>query len=395
VSAVSSKSPDPRPPLLRAARSIAQCCAGIVEDEASLRASSLAYSVLFCAAPIFAMLLGLSSLFPKAFSFLPRLYEEIAPRVLPSALEQVAVTLRGFADNATHLSVASLALFLVSAMFLSMQLERCIQSAWGLRVEPALAGNPLARHWLALTLTPCAMALIGWAAFEAFALAPTAQVSWGASMGILFAFFLISTWALPAARPPFLIASFASALASVECLLIQSGFGYAWSMSLSYGVIYGAAAVFLGALLWIWLFWLSLLSSVSISSTLFLGRSRDLRLQGLGLVEDFFELTDRRYGITPPPVPERVEMPPALELRLLDTLGGNPLLCDPALYAALRSESANVAVRRAAFGEACASRAAQDMIDKALVASPLANTPTEDKIATPSLSSPSHLTDIL
>lgn len=378
--------PPPRARLLRAARASARCWAGVIEDEASLRASSLAYSVLFCAAPIFAMLLGFSSMFPKAFSFLPRLYAEISPRVLPAALAEVAASLRGYADNAANLSVASLALFVLSALFLSMQLERCVQSAWGIPAVPARSGSSLARHWLALTLTPCAMALLGWVAYEALALAPQAEASWGASVGMLFGFFLISTWALPSARPPLAIAAFASALAAVECLGIQSAFGYAWSMSNSYGLIYGAAAAFLGALLWIWLFWLCLLSSVSVASTLFLARPRDLASNGLGIVEDcllFFAPSASASASAPDPDPASIlVLPEPLESQLLDQLGRDPSFCDPAAYLRALRSSPSLASRRAALGQACAARAAHAMIDHALACLPLANPELADKIPT-------------
>lgn len=260
--------------------SAARCWAGLAEDEASLRASSLAFSVISCAAPLGAMIISLAALSPQAFSFLPSLYEILGSRVLPRALEEAAAAMSTFAVNAGHLSLASLALSLVGSLFLSMQIERCSLACWGLVPDPDSSAGSLARHFCALLLAPAAMVVLGWAAVGSLEL--THGIGSGfVSPLLLFFFFLLASWALPGRRPALRVACAACALASVECVVLQAGFGWVWSFSRSYGAIYGAAAVFMGALLWIWLFWLSYLSSLSICSTIMLGRVRDPRVQGL------------------------------------------------------------------------------------------------------------------
>lgn len=334
-------------PLLQA---IAKGVAGCVLDESSLRASSLAFSLLFCLAPIGAMVLALSALFPQAFSFVPALSDAIGPKVLPSAINEAAMAFKTFSANAENLSTISLAFSIVSTMLLSMQIERCVQASWGLETHPDSA-NPLVRHWIALTLTPCALALLGAAAYEALSLSP-ALGSTTISFVLLFSFFLICSWALPAGRPPILIAAAASALATLEALAIQIGFGFVWSHSQTYGVIYGAAAAFVGALLWIWLFWLSLLSSISLASTYLLGRERNLSDAGLSWLVD-----------APPPAPQPA--PPTsspaahalgadYEMPALLALAANPDFCDSKLFHDILAERTSIEAVRESLARACA-----------------------------------------
>lgn len=376
-------------PRQRAALHIARCASGIIEDEASLRASSLAFSLIFCAAPLGAMLLSLSSMFPSAFSFVPFLFERAGPKVLPSVLDGAALAFKTFAVNAEHLSLISLAFALASTLLLSMQIEKCVQSCWG--SEPSIdAANPLARHWLALTLTPCALALFGSAAYQAFRFAP-GDGSALASLFLLFCFFFLCSWALPSGRAPLSAACAASALASLECLAINSVFSFIWSQTQSYGAIYGVAAVFLGALLWIWLFWLSFLTSISICSTLMLGRPRNTRAAGLGFFVDYFSipsclaepaaaLAAPAALIAPQNTSGLLALDPPLESSLIEAAASDPKLADRGAYLALLDGSNDLLNQRQALGGACAARLARAMIDQALKPTPLANPIPRDKI---------------
>lgn len=330
---------------------IAKGAAGCVLDESSLRASSLAFSLLFCLAPIGAMVLALSALFPHAFSFVPALSDVIGPKVLPSAINEAALAFKTFSANAENLSTISLAFSIVSTMLLSMQIERCVQASWGLDPAPDSA-NPFVRHWIALTLTPCALALLGAAAYEALALSP-AVGSTTISFVLLFSFFLICSWALPAGRPPILIAAAASALATIEALAIQIGFGFVWSHSQTYGVIYGAAAAFVGALLWIWLFWLSLLSSISLASTYFLGRERNLREAGLDWLIEHPPLA-HQAAASPSPSLSGKALGPDYEMPALLALAANPDFCDTELFHDILAERTSIEAVRESLARACA-----------------------------------------
>lgn len=293
----------------RIAHQCARCLAGIDEDEVSLRASSLAFSVIFCAAPLVAMALSLAALFPHALGFLPSLYETLGSRVLPHALDDAIEALSAFAVNAAHLSVASLALSLTGAYSLSVQVERCARACWGPRPEPPRGVALALRHAAALMSAPLALAGLGWAA------AMSGTRLWGLggvalSAAGLFAFFLLCSWGLPRSRPPLRVAAVACALACAQCLLLQAAFGWVWALARDYGTIYGAAAVFLAALLWIWLFWLSFLSSLSICSTLLLGRPRDLDAYGLGWAERW----------APPAAVDPLEPPPTCQPKPADAI---------------------------------------------------------------------------
>lgn len=368
----------------KALRIVLLCVSGIIEDETSLRASALAFSMLLCAAPIGAMLLGLSSMFPQAVSFLPSIFEMIRPKILPGSIDQAVSALGAFSANAENLSLVSLAFSAVSALLLSMSIERCAQACWGIPASKD-AANPLARHWLALTLTPCAIALLGFAIYEALSVAPGLAAN-GAPLAALGLFFFVCAWALPSGRPKAWIAAASAAMASLCCLAIQSGFSYAWSLSSSYGVIYGAAAAFVGAFLWVWLFWLSFLSSISICSTLFDDRRRFPEASGTSALFDFFGIREVQDS-EPPSLSKGAQAKPfapfigsPAEEELILAASRDPEFADQEAFEAILHGRHGLAALREALGGACAARLARVILQKSLSQELLANTKTRDNI---------------
>lgn len=244
-------------------------------QELSTRAASLVFLFLLCAAPTAAFLASLASFFPQALSHAwPWVFDHLQSWLLPDSLEAAGSAFFSFFDNAKQLSAATLLLSLAGAFSLSQELETSFRRAWGepdpLESLPASA----ARHALALIYL-LSLTLLGSLALGLALLAsPSVWIEPLLAGALLPLLLLTLIWSLSRPRPPLRWALLSALLASGLAYLSQFGFAFYWSLSRSYGSIYGAAAVFFGALLWLWLLAFCLLLSISVSGSARLWRQR-------------------------------------------------------------------------------------------------------------------------
>lgn len=247
---------------------ISFCVDRFERQEIMMRAASLAFSSMLCAAPLLAFALGLTAAFPEAASAALALTASMGSSLVPSALNSVMHHLEIFANNARHLSSYSLLISLVSGAALSMQTEASLGAAWGQEPPPPSLSMALARatrHWIAMTTLPIFLAVIS--VFLTEVTLPKWITFFVAPLVVWVIFFSIQR-ALPIRKPPFWPCAAASMASVALCFLIQILFSSAWLSASTYGVVYGAAAAVIGALLWIWLFWLSFLTPANIASSL-------------------------------------------------------------------------------------------------------------------------------
>ena len=328
------------------------------DREMSLRATGLAFAVVFATVPLFGLGLAVASAFPAVKESLLSAKGYFAGIFLPGALAQAGEHFDSFADGAKNLSVFGLAAALASAVMLTFQLEEAVRACW--QSNPKIANPPKERlllHWAILTAGPilATVLLSGSSALAAKAgLADSAAFGAGsacaylAAFGALFALNKACPVDPPAHRP-----ALAASLASLAALcLLRYGFALWWDNGTSYGTLYGAFSIVAAFPLWVWLTWLAVLVPASLAGSFLAFRSESCGLSCQAQAALTFKSLCQSCaaGKTLPRASAPFGSAHLEELRRLGLAGQ----CTDGSYFRLGKEDAGAyALLRNAFGPAC------------------------------------------
>lgn len=129
------------------------------EDRLGLAASSLTFTTLLAAVPLFTVMLAVFTAFPIFSSFQGALERYFVQNLVPDAIaRQVLSHLTQFASKASRLGTVGLVALLASALALMLTIDRTLNAIWRVR-KPRPFARRLLVYWAMITLGPLVLGM--------------------------------------------------------------------------------------------------------------------------------------------------------------------------------------------------------------------------------------------
>lgn len=251
--------------MLRGIRYLAQ---RLLEDRLTTKAAALTFVSLFALVPLLTVTLSIASALPAAGDIEEKLSDFLLQFLLPESSKQVVQYLATFISQARALTLAGVAILVVTAVLMLRNVEKALNDIWKNRINRRPLQSILL-YWTVLSLGPVAIGL-GLGA-RAYLFAATNE--WGglnilglgtALIGLLP--FIISTVGLtslylvvPNCQVPWRHALAGGVFAAITFTIARALFTAVMSQS-SYTLVYGAFAAAPLFLLWIYVTWIIVLT---------------------------------------------------------------------------------------------------------------------------------------
>lgn len=240
-------------------------------------AGSLTFTTLLALVPVIAIAFTMIAAFPVFEDWANEIKIFILLNFVPEAGGRIITGyMQQFADNATRLTAAGVALLAVTALLLMMTIEHVFDVVWRVRRPRPLARRMLV-YWMAVTVGPlligASLSVTSWVVTQSlgvtrevpgFGRAVLALVPWVLN-AIAFALLYL---VVPNRRVRLADALAGGIAAAVAFELMKRGFGFYVASVPTYTAVYGTFATIPIFLLWIYLSWMVVLFGAVITAVL-------------------------------------------------------------------------------------------------------------------------------
>jgi len=247
-----------------------------LDDKCFETAGALSYTTLVSLVPLTVAVFAMFSAFPVFEGARATLVDFVFDNFVPAAGETVQNAIQGFASNASKLTGISILVMLFSALSMMISIEDRLNQIW--RVHRARAwGSRLLLYWAALTLGP--ILIVGGIAVTSYVTAlpllqgaATQITGIGHSLLSVLPFLVtfLTLWLLYAVVPNCKVsrrdALIGATLGAILFEIVRWGFTMFVRHAQTYQQIYGALAAIPIFLLWIYLSWVIVILSASVSA---------------------------------------------------------------------------------------------------------------------------------
>ncbi|MFZ2289095.1 MAG: YihY family inner membrane protein [Halopseudomonas yangmingensis] len=264
-------------PLVRLLHFLRYLLQRFIEDNCAKNAAALTYTTLFAVVPVMTVTYAMLAAIP-AFSQVGEQVEYfIFNNFVPSTGETLQQYLGEFSQQARQLTGIGVALLMVTAFLMLVNIEKAFNAIWRIRV-PRRGVSSFLLYWAVLSLGPL---LLG-AGFVVSTYVTSLSflrgddalaTAWGWLLGWLpillsMAAFTLIFAAVPNTRVPLRHALVGGVLVALLFEGAKASFALYVAMFPGYQLIYGAFAAFPLFLLWIYLSWLIILLGAELVSNL-------------------------------------------------------------------------------------------------------------------------------
>ena len=252
----------------RLKRGIQYLAGRLLEDRLTTKAAALTFVTLFALVPLLTVTLSIASALPAAGDIENKLSEFLLQFLLPESSSQVVQYLSTFITQARSLTLAGVAILVVTAVLMLRNVELALNEIWQNRVNRRPLHSVLL-YWTVLSLGPIAIGLgLGARAYLFAATNEWAELNvlglGTALIGLLP--FIMSTVGLtclyvlvPNCQVPWRHALAGGVFAAITFAVARALFTAVMSQS-SYTLVYGAFAAVPLFLLWIYVTWIIVLA---------------------------------------------------------------------------------------------------------------------------------------
>ncbi|AQZ95052.1 YihY family inner membrane protein [Halopseudomonas phragmitis] len=238
------------------------------EDNCAKNAAALTYTTLFAVVPVMTVTYAMLAAIPAFNQVSGEIEEFIFRNFVPSTGETLREYLGEFSQQARQLTGIGVALLIVTAFLMLVNIEKAFNAIWRIR-QPRRGVSSFLLYWAVLSLGPL---LLGAGFVVSTYLtslsflrgeAPLA-LAWGWLLGwipllLSVAAFTLIYVAVPNTRVPLRHGLIGGALVAVLFEAAKASFALYVAMFPGYQLIYGAFAAFPLFLLWIYVSWLIIL----------------------------------------------------------------------------------------------------------------------------------------
>ena len=142
----------------KVARAIQYLASRLFEDRLTAKAAALTFVSLFALVPLLTVTLSIASALPVAGNIEEKLSEFLLQFLLPESSNQVVQYLSTFISQARSLTLAGVAILLVTAILMLRNVEQALNEIWQNRVNRRPLQGVLL-YWTVLSLGPVAIGL--------------------------------------------------------------------------------------------------------------------------------------------------------------------------------------------------------------------------------------------
>ena len=260
----------------KVARAIQYLASRLFEDRLTAKAAALTFVSLFALVPLLTVTLSIASALPAAGNIEEKLSEFLLQFLLPESSNQVVQYLSTFISQARSLTLAGVAILLVTAILMLRNVEQALNEIWQNRVNRRPLQGVLL-YWTVLSLGPVAIGL-GLGA-RAYLFAATNEIGGLNVLGlgtVLIGLlpFIMSTVGLtclyvvvPNCQVPWRHALAGGVFAAITFTIARALFTTVMAQS-SYTLVYGAFAAAPLFLLWLYVTWIIVLAGAVLTHAL-------------------------------------------------------------------------------------------------------------------------------
>ncbi len=254
-----------------------------IDDRCLPGAGALSYATIVSLVPLIAIAFAVFSGFPIFAPLRARLLGSVMANFAPEIGAESATMLTSFADNAASTTAVGVVALVVSAILVLATIEEHLHHIFRV-TTPRSWGMRVLAYWTVLTLGPLALgavltvsgdinSLIVRLGFDGRAVAQSAR-DWSDRLQWLLTF-LLTTGSftllyrlIPNRVVPWRPSFYSGLLAAGMLQLLNAGFGIYLSGIASYNAVYGALAGIPILLLWMYIFWGSVLLGAEFAACL-------------------------------------------------------------------------------------------------------------------------------
>jgi membrane protein len=247
------------------------------QDRCAQIASSLTFTTLLSIVPLITIALTMFSIFPGFESFSSEIKAFLLNNLMPDKAGNVITRyMQQFAESATRLTTAGIAVLTFTAMMMMLTIEKAFNSIWRVtRPRPLL--KRLVVYWAVLTLAPlligASLSLTSWLVGLSMGLAKHIPIFGVGALKVLPVIFTTLAFAIlfrlvPNRYVPHRHALLGALVAAIAFESMNRIFGYYISHFPTYKLVYGAFASVPIFLMWIYLSWLTILVGAVITASL-------------------------------------------------------------------------------------------------------------------------------
>ena len=269
--------------LLRAFVFTRRVLARFIDDRCLPGAGALSYATIVSLVPLIAIAFAVFSGFPIFAPLRERLLGAVMANFAPEIGAESAKMLTSFANNAASTTAVGVVALVVSAILVLATIEEHLHHIFRV-TTPRSWGMRILAYWTVLTLGPLALGalltvsgdingLIVQFGFDGPAVVQSAR-DWSGRLQWLLTF-LLTTAAftllyrlIPNRAVPWRPSLYGGLLAAGMLQLLNAGFGVYLSGFASYNAVYGALAGIPILLLWMYIFWGSVLLGAELTACL-------------------------------------------------------------------------------------------------------------------------------
>ena len=262
------------------------------DDRLGQTAGSLTFTTTIALVPMITVALAVLTIFPMFADFQTVLQKRLIESLVPENISrQVLGYLTLFANKASRLGAAGVAVLLLSALTLVFTIDRTLNAIWRVRKRRPLAHSMLL-YWTAITLGPLLMgaSLVMMSQFVAASRGAVPDLIGNLRWVFSVLEFLLLAWAVSALYRfvPYTQVRWSHALVggvwvAAATEVARKVLAYYFGQMPTYSVVYGAFATVPILLVWIYLAWsIVLIGAVLVANlpSLLAGISRDGRSVG-------------------------------------------------------------------------------------------------------------------
>lgn len=247
------------------------------QDRCAQIASSLTFTTLLSIVPLITIALTMFSVFPGFESFSTEIKTFLLNNLMPDKAGNVITRyMQQFAESATRLTTAGIAVLTLTAMMMMLTIEKAFNSIWRVtRQRPLL--KRLVVYWAVLTLAPlligASLSLTSWLVGLSMGQAKHIPIFGVGALKVLPVIFTTLAFAIlfrliPNRYVPHRHALIGAFVAAIAFESMNRIFGYYISHFPTYKLVYGAFASVPIFLMWIYLSWLTILIGAVITASL-------------------------------------------------------------------------------------------------------------------------------
>lgn len=269
--------------LLRAAAFAERVLVRFIDDRCLPGAGALSYATIVSLVPLIAIAFAVFSGFPIFASLRARLLGSVMANFAPEIGAESATMLTSFANNAASTTAVGVVALVVSAILVLATIEEHLHHIFRV-ATPRSWGMRILAYWTILTLGPLALgalltvsgdinALLERVGFDGPAVVQSARdwsdrFQWLLTFLMTAAAFTLLYRLIPNRAVSWLPCLYGGLLAAGMLELLNFGFGIYLSGMASYNAVYGALAGIPILLLWMYIFWGSVLLGAEFAACL-------------------------------------------------------------------------------------------------------------------------------